>query len=124
MATIEDAKEKPLATLTRANYLLERLDHFIRKHATCVGGRNRKELQELSTLVMRRHAEIATVIAGGTSAVEDLNVLQLADILEDIASAGLSALQVLGGFLARNEEPWGGPFEEDEGKKSGWDDLS
>jgi hypothetical protein len=83
-----------------------------RSHADAVDGDDRVQLRELFQSMMKRHADIAAIIASGPTAVMQLSFAELIATLEETAIAGMATLQILGGRLARNEV-WGGPFTED-----------
>jgi hypothetical protein len=112
MDSLDEARAARTAQLEKANGFLERLAYFIGSHADAVDGDDRAQLRELSRSIMKRHTDIAAIVASGPAAVMQLSFVELIAALEETAIAGMATLQVLGGRLARNEV-WGGPFEED-----------
>lgn len=112
MDSLDDARATRTAQLEKANYFLERLAYFIGSHSKAVDGDDRVQLRDLSDGVLKRHRQLAAVIASGPNAVMQFSFTELVGVLEEVATAGTCSLQILGGRLARNEG-WGGPFEED-----------
>ena len=90
------------ATLVDARTAVERLIHFIREHAEAVKGGARAELNQEAAVVERWQAWL--------SARNELRVATEAELVQmlcEIAGAGYHSLQILGGYLAGNEEEWG-----------------
>lgn len=90
------------ATLADARAAVEGLIHFIREHAEAVKGDAQAELNREAAVVERWRAWLSerNELRGATEA-------QLVQMLCEIAGAGCQSLQILGGYLARNEEEWG-----------------